>query len=198
MHYVLRAIWSYTLSQSRSTSPFVHIDPFNLPRSRLSELSLETDKTQSNKRSESKRMSGAKRMVNRRKGNFKELNNIRDIDFGVSSKDILQLAREQLIADDQSIWKGSDLLYLIPIVKNNKSKAINSFQENTVVVAKISDRYLAILRKPGDNQGAFLLKVIRKENDIVVKASFPISELRSIDYGSDEMELILSLEAQDT
>jgi hypothetical protein len=143
-------------------------------------------------------MSGAKRMVNRRKGNFKELNNIRDIDFGVSSKDILQLAREQLIADDQSIWKGSDLLYLIPIVKNNKSKAINSFQENTVVVAKISDRYLAILRKPGDNQGAFLLKVIRKENDIVVKASFPISELRSIDYGSDEMELILSLEAQDT
>lgn len=141
-------------------------------------------------------LAGRKIANNRRKGNFKELNNIKLIDFGSSSKDILQLVKENILADDQSNWKGSELIFLIPIAKNNKP--MTNFQESNIVVSRQNDRYLVILRKPGENQGAFILKVIRKENDVVVKAAFNIGEIRSIDYGSDELELALSFEALDT
>lgn len=102
--------------------------------------------------------------------------------------DSLQYARDKLINSTDSVWFGSDLLYIVRIEKKNKSN--NDDQS-------ILDRLLSIVRKKDAANSVHLIYVIIKGNEVEVKNSWDIRTIRSIDYGDDNNELVLSYDATD-
>lgn len=121
------------------------------------------------------------------------------------TKDIFQLLKEQFVNDAQSIWKNSEILYVIPISKKGKGNT-NALQDATIAATATAavgmttsnsskfERYFVILRRPDLVNDATILKIFRKENELTIRSNFQISALKGIDYGSEEQELALSFD----
>ena len=127
------------------------------------------------------------------------------------NKSIVQLMNEQIISNKQSNWKGYDIIFYIPITSKKRSLqdrsssvAMSPSASNTAAnsgsssnQSKLHERHLFLLRKPDSSKDLYFVKVINKENELDIKNIYDVKSFRGIDYGSDELELVLSLEAGD-
>lgn len=147
---------------------------------------------------------GARKITGRRRVNQKsDLNAIKQINFGSSQKDIVLLIKEQLIGDDQLGWRGSELLFVVPVVKKKKVVSADTLQNPTSTASSASrssnehERYLVFLKRV-EKKEAYMLRLSRKENELQVKMTFNMKELKSIDFtGNDDLELAFSFESTD-
>lgn len=116
------------------------------------------------------------------------------------SKDIIEIVGENFRSDDSS-WYGSELLYIIKIVK--KGSMINARDDIASRGDGISndqarhERYLAIIRKKDIEQTVNLVRVTLRDNQLSFKTCFDLKYLKAIDFGSEDCELLLSSEDVD-
>lgn len=117
-----------------------------------------------------------------------------------TSKDIYQLLKEQLLSDQQSPWKGHELLYVVIVNRKKKpgtSAPTGSTIDNAHGFMHKHERYLVLLKKPEASNGFFLIRVVKKENELEFKSSYELSSIKSLDYGSDDTELLIQQESVD-
>jgi hypothetical protein len=117
-----------------------------------------------------------------------------------TSKDIYQLLREQLLSDEQSPWRAYELLYVVIVNRKKKSTGNTQTGINTVEVQhghNKHERYLVLLKRPDSSTGFALIRVVKKENELEYKSSYDLAEVKSLDYGSDETELLIQQESAD-
>lgn len=124
------------------------------------------------------------------------------------SKSIVQLMNEQILTNKQSPWKGYDIMFYLPITtKKRSTKASTTMNTGSTTASSLTnsnnqanrnyDRYIFLVKRAETTKDLFLLKIMNKENELDVKNSYDMKQLHSIDYGSDELELVLSLDSGD-
>ena len=117
-----------------------------------------------------------------------------------SSKDVVQIITSKLVSETNSAWFGSELLYIIQIQKRARKVTRQGGQESNKNIQNsnaVNDRYIAMLRKKDVTQSIVIIRLVMKDNDIEIKNIFDLSILRSIDFGSEDNELLLSYDQAD-
>jgi hypothetical protein len=118
-----------------------------------------------------------------------------------NSKDIFDLLKEKFLDDASSAWYQGELLYIVSVTRRKDATAVNSGlgtnYTNTDSNSARQARYLAMFKKIESPYLTCMLKILKKDADLEVKHSYEINKLRSIDYGAEENELILSFEQVD-
>lgn len=137
----------------------------------------------------------ANKTVKRRMNKTSQLNLAMVPDLMVNSKSILQLIKEQLInSNTSSEYKGFEVLYVVMIFNRKRG---NNNKQSGAGGKNHTERYLVLIKKP-DTKATALIKLLRKEEDeIDVKNKYELSDLKTLDYGSEDTELILSTEGND-
>jgi hypothetical protein len=124
------------------------------------------------------------------------------------SKSIVQLMNEQIISNKQSPWKGYEIMFYLPISTKRRSHRDRSTsmanapsspakEATPRSSAKNQERYLFLVKKPDSSKDLFFLKIVNKDNELDIKNTYDVKNVKSLDYGSDELELVLSLDAGD-
>lgn len=116
------------------------------------------------------------------------------------SKDILQLLKEKFIDDASSSLYQADVLYIVNVYRR-KIAGSEAAAGSLAAAEKLSNsrqgRYLVIVRKAENPYATLLLRIFRKDSELEIKHMYDIQNLRSMDYGSEENELMLCFESTD-
>lgn len=127
--------------------------------------------------------------------------------------------RDKLVSDQDSVWFGSEVLYIIRTKKkqsasqaqasapankqqkkgNSSSSSSSAVTSNSAAggVSHQSDRYLAILRRKDAVASTLIVHVVIKGNEVEVKNSWELRLLRGVDVGADDFEMVLSFDTAD-
>ena len=117
-----------------------------------------------------------------------------------TAKDIIQTVTAKLVSESSSPWHGAELLYIIQTQRRGKRSAKQdaaSRDANTARSPTAQDRYLAMLRKKDSTQNISIIRLILKDGEVEIKNTFDLSTLRTVDFGSDDNELLLSYDNAD-
>lgn len=128
------------------------------------------------------------------------LKKFREHDSRESSKDTIQTITVKLISEASSPWHGAELLYIIQTQRRaRRANKQNPVGREDAASSKSSsqDRYLAMLRKKDSSQNISIVRVQLKDGDVEIKNTFDLSTLRSVDFGSEDNELLISYDNAD-
>eukprot|EP00981_Chlorochromonas_danica_P009700 scaffold2799_cov159-Ochromonas_danica.AAC.17 len=122
----------------------------------------------------------------------------------VESKDILQLFKEKFTDDASSAFYQAELLYIVNLYrrKTGGNEASSALTGSTTAVAERlinsrQGRYLIIIRTVNPANQITMIKLYKKDSDLEVKQTYEMPSIKSVDYGSEDNELVLSLESMD-
>lgn len=129
------------------------------------------------------------------------LKKFREHDSRETSKDTIQTITVKLVSEASSPWHGAELLYIIQTQRRtrraNKQDPSSRDDSASSKSSSSQDRYLAMLRKKDSSQNISIIRVQLKDGDVEIKNTFDLSSLRSVDFGSDDNELLISYDNAD-